>query len=178
MLIKKICTFDNISGLIDEVKFLIKNVGFSSKIKNQISLQVNRPHDIRKESWHTSIGRIEQQDKTIVETEYKHIHPELRGGHIDRWLYTVSNYGVVRARLMVAPPKSCYSIHSDPTPRVHLPVITNPGCLMCFPEHGVMEHMPADGTTYWVDTTKTHTFINCSERDRIHLIGVVTKLPD
>jgi hypothetical protein len=33
--------------------------------------------------------------------------------------------------------------------------------------------MPADGTTYWVDTRKHHTFLNGSGDRRLHLVMIV-----
>lgn len=173
MLCKTIKKFEHFGELCDEIKNLISSVSFSKKIQNQLAIQVANPTDCGPESWLTSIGRIEQEDKTIVENEYKYIHPALRGTRIHEWLDSLVEYGMVRTRLMVIPPKSCYSIHRDPTPRIHLPIKTNPHCLMCFPDHGVMQYLPANGLSYFVDTTENHTFINCSTDYRLHLVGVI-----
>ncbi len=160
--------FKDFDRLIEEVKSLLTRVPFEEGI-NQLSLQVKDPASA---SWYESCGRIKKRNTMIIEPHYKFVHPELAGGYIDQWIKSL-DYKIVRTRLLLINPKTCYSIHSDPYPRIHLPIITNPQCLMCFPEQGLMKYLPADGTSYWVDTTKKHTFINCSTEPRIHLVGVV-----
>jgi hypothetical protein len=81
----------------------------------------------------------------------------------------IQNYKLYRTRWMWVNPFSCYSIHQDFTPRIHIPLITNDQCLFVFPPHRTF-HLPI-GKVYKVDTTKKHTFINCSEFPRLHLIG-------
>ena len=68
-------------------------------------------------------------------------------------------------------PYACYSIHKDDTPRIHVPIITNPECYFVF-KQGLLSHLPA-GSVYWVDTTKFHTFMNCSDTPRLHIVGIV-----
>lgn len=171
-----ICTpikkFENFYNLVSEINNLIKNFPFKENVM-QLGLQVKDPNNDSTDQFYESTGRIRKAGGMIVEPQYKFIHPKLRGGYVDQWLQSLSEYRIVRTRLMYMNPRSCYSIHSDPYPRIHLPVITNPQCLMIFPEKNSIEHMPADGTSYYVDTTKKHTFINCSEAPRIHLVGVV-----
>ena len=48
-------------------------------------------------------------------------------------------------------PRSTLSWHRDPEPRLHIPLITNPGCLMVI--DNVAKHMPADGSV-WVPTIR------------------------
>ena len=69
-------------------------------------------------------------------------------------------------------PMTCYSIHKDSTPRIHIPMITNPECYFVF-KAGIIQHMPA-GAVYWTNTVNLHTFMNCSDKPRLHLIGVVS----
>ena len=66
---------------------------------------------------------------------------------------------------------TCYSMHRDTTPRIHIPMITNPECYFIF-KQGIVQHMPA-GSVYWTNTVEPHTFMNCSNRPRLHLIGAV-----
>jgi hypothetical protein len=168
-LIKNISYLDDI---VIEVNELIKNFPFQNNIL-QLGLQVQDPNDQNIDSWYDSVGRINKPNKMIIEPAYKHINPKLKGGAIDRWLHDHNEFRIVRLRLMYMNPRSCYSIHSDPYPRIHLPVITNPQCLMIWPFENIIEHLPANGSSFFVDTTKKHTFINCSEVPRIHLVGVV-----
>ena len=83
----------------------------------------------------------------------------------------IARYNLKRARFLWVYPWACYSMHRDTTPRIHIPLITNIECYFVFKESGV-SHMPAGGT-YWVDTRKRHTFMNCSDKLRLHLVGVV-----
>lgn len=169
----KICfpikKFEFFNDLIIEVREILNTVPFENEIL-QLGLQVKDPEAT---TWYDSVGRIQRTGGMIVEPQYKHINPKLKGGFIDQWIQSLSEYRIVRTRLMYMKPRTCYSIHSDPYPRIHIPVITNRQCLMIFPEEDSIEHMPADGTSYYVDTTKKHTFINCSEVPRVHLVGVV-----
>jgi hypothetical protein len=168
-LIKKISYLDDI---VIEINELIKNFPFKENVL-QLGLQVTDPDDTSGESWYDSVGRINRPNRMIVEPAYKHVNPKLKGGAIDQWLKDHNELRIVRLRLMYMNPRSCYSIHSDPYPRIHLPVTTNAQCLMIWPELNVIQHMPADGSSFRVDTTKKHTFINCSEVPRIHLVGVL-----
>jgi hypothetical protein len=40
---------------------------------------------------------------------------------------------------------------------------------------GPIAHHLTMGNVWWVDTTKWHTAMNCSEKDRFHLIIEVSK---
>jgi hypothetical protein len=171
MLIQPLKKFDKFTELVREVKSLMASIEFKDNV-NQLGLQVKDPENNSPDAWYESAGRIRKGNTMIVEPHYKYINPHLKGGYIDQWMQTIG-FRVVRLRLMLVNPKTCYSIHSDPYPRIHLPIITNPQCLMCFTEEMVMRNLAADGTSYLVDTTKKHTFINCSEESRVHLVGVV-----
>lgn len=83
----------------------------------------------------------------------------------------INDYKLKRTRLMWLNPKSCYSMHKDTTPRVHIPLITDPQCYFVFKD-GIVEHL-AIGYVYWIDTRINHTAINCSEQARLHLVGIV-----
>jgi len=83
----------------------------------------------------------------------------------------INQYRLIRTRLMIIGPYSCYSMHKDSTPRIHIPIITNPDCYFVF-KQGIIQHLPV-GSVYWTDTTQLHTFMNCSDKPRLHLVGVV-----
>lgn len=171
MLMNHLTKFEKFKELVVEVNSILDSVEFKDGV-NQIGLQVKDPDNSSDDAWYESVGRIRKGNTMIVEPHYKYINPKLKDGYIDQWLQSL-DFRIVRLRLMLVKPRTCYSIHTDPYPRVHLPVITNPQCLICFPDDMVMRHLPADGTSYWVDTRKKHTFMNCSEVDRVHLVGVV-----
>jgi hypothetical protein len=77
--------------------------------------------------------------------------------------------GMTRARLIWVKPFSCYSFHVDNEPRLHIPLITNNQCFFVFKEIPIYHMKP--GNLYWANTTKFHTFINCSTEPRLHLIS-------
>jgi len=83
----------------------------------------------------------------------------------------IKQLGMTRTRVMRMAPISCYSYHQDPTPRMHIPLVTNDNCFMVLDDK--VERYPADGNYYLVDTTKKHTFVNASWEERIHLVGCV-----
>jgi hypothetical protein len=104
------------------------------------------------------------------EPQFKNLNPLLRGTIFEQ---IIQEYRLVRTRFMWINPMSCYSIHRDMSPRVHVPIITNPECYFLFKQGSDthMEHLSA-GTVYWTDTRIPHTFLNCSYEPRLHLIGV------
>ncbi len=85
----------------------------------------------------------------------------------------INQYKLKRTRLMWVSPMTCYSMHKDSTPRIHIPMITNPECYFVF-KQGIIQHMPV-GSVYWTNTVNLHTFMNCSDKPRLHLIGAVNK---
>ncbi len=78
-----------------------------------------------------------------------------------------------RMRLLKLGPHSCYSMHHDDGLRFHLALKTNPQCFICFKEGGAF-HIPADGKIYGSNTMLTHTAINGSLEDRVHLVVSTT----
>ena len=85
----------------------------------------------------------------------------------------INQYKLKRTRLMWVEPMSCYSMHRDSTPRLHIPLVTNPQCYFVF-KQGIVQHMPA-GFVYRANTMEPHTFMNCSEKRRLHFIGVLDR---
>ena len=125
------------------------------------------------DDWYSATGTVYKEGtKTIDESEYRYINSSLKGSAIEKWINSLDRL-VFRTRLMLVPPRTCYSLHNDYTTRIHLPIITTPDNFMCFPAEKVIEHFPADGYSYWVDTRRYHTFMNCSLTNRIHLVSAV-----
>lgn len=106
------------------------------------------------------------------EQQYKNLNPLLQGTIFED---IINQYKLVRTRFMWVNSMSCYSMHRDLSPRIHVPIITNPECyfVMKTGSEGLIEHLPA-GKVYWTDTRIHHTFMNCSPEPRLHLIGVPT----
>tara|TARA_B110000196_G_C20943037_1_gene565513 strand:+ start:235 stop:825 length:591 start_codon:yes stop_codon:yes gene_type:complete len=82
-----------------------------------------------------------------------------------------SKYKLGRVRILLKEPRSTLSWHRDPEPRLHIPIITNPGSIMVI--DNIAKHMPADGSVWITNNTKYHNAFNGGEEDRIHLVACV-----
>ncbi len=105
------------------------------------------------------------------DSDYTVINPEFRGTAVEELLDKLPfPYG--RTRLMRMAPKSCLSIHADSSLRYHYAITTNPDCYVTFKDgdRGTFCHIPADGHLYEMDARKTHTAINASKKERVHLV--------
>ena len=65
----------------------------------------------------------------------------------------------------------CFNLKSTKLSRLHIPIISNPGCLMVI--DNVAKHMPADGSVWVTNNTKYHNAFNGGEENRIHLVACV-----
>ena len=84
-----------------------------------------------------------------------------------------SKFKLGRVRILLKEPRSTLSWHRDPEPRLHVPIITNPGCMMVI--ENVAKHLPADGSVYITNNVKYHNAFNGGEENRVHLVAC---LPD
>jgi len=99
--------------------------------------------------------------KDFEHTYFKDVYKELS-----------SKYKLGRVRILLKEPRSTLSWHRDPEPRLHIPIITNPGCLMVI--ENVAKHLPADGSVYITNNVKYHNAFNGGEENRIHLVACLT----
>jgi hypothetical protein len=107
----------------------------------------------------------------VAEADYSQITAPFIGTAFERFLKDLPfSYG--RTRLMRMRPKSCLSIHADPTRRYHMALITNPDCYIVgvSGEDGSFHQIPADGILYRMDAHRTHTALNSGNKDRFHLV--------
>jgi hypothetical protein len=98
--------------------------------------------------------------KDLADTYFKDVYEELS-----------KRYKLGRVRILLKEPRSTLSWHRDPEPRLHIPIITNPGCIMVIDE--VAKHMPADGSAWITNNTKYHNAFNGGEEGRVHLVACV-----
>ena len=96
--------------------------------------------------------------KDFEHTYFKEVYDELS-----------KKYKLGRVRLLLKEPRSTLSWHKDPEPRLHVPIITNPGCKMVIED--VAKHMPADGKVWITNNTRYHNFFNGGEQNRIHIVA-------
>ena len=78
---------------------------------------------------------------------------------------------VGRMRLLSKGLFNCNSWHRDPEPRLHIPIVSNPGSLFVVNHH--VTHLPADGSVYFTDTRGYHTALNGGESRRVHLVAAL-----
>ncbi|MEM7070525.1 MAG: hypothetical protein AAF403_02050 [Pseudomonadota bacterium] len=90
-------------------------------------------------------------------TYFKYVHQELS-----------KHFKIGRVRILFKDIYNCNSWHRDPEPRLHIPIISNPGSLFIVNHH--VTHLPADGSVYFTDTRAYHTGLNGGESRRVHLV--------
>ena len=117
-------------------------------------------------------GKEVSRDIKIDESKYTEVVPEFQNTYFKE-VYDVisSKYKLGRVRILLKEPRSTLSWHRDPEPRLHIPIISNPGCLMVI--DNVAKHMPADGSVWVTNNTKYHNAFNGGEENRIHLVACV-----
>jgi hypothetical protein len=140
-----------------------------SNESNQIMIQCT---DHEKEDWFTGTGTAPYNNSTKWSQQFNCIQPSLRGTALEDYIYWLE-LPVYRTRIMVMRPKTAYSIHSDSSPRLHLPVTTNKHAYFIFKDPAELIHMPANGDSYAVDTRETHSFMNGGDEIRIHIVSAI-----
>ena len=120
-----------------------------------------------------SSGKEAKRAKRIDETKYTEFVKDLEDTYFKEVYDILSKkFKLGRVRILLKEPRSTLSWHRDPEPRLHIPIITNPGCIMVIEE--VAKHLPADGSAWLTNNTKYHNFFNGGEEDRIHLVACLT----
>ncbi len=120
-----------------------------------------------------SSGKEAVRAKQIDETKYTEFIKDLEDTYFKEVYDILSKkFKLGRVRILLKEPRSTLSWHRDPEPRLHIPIITNPGCIMVIEE--VAKHLPADGSAWITNNMKYHNFFNGGEEDRIHLVACLT----
>ena len=120
-----------------------------------------------------SSGKEVERAKRIDETKYTEFVKDLEDTYFKEVYDILSKkFKLGRVRILLKEPRSTLSWHRDPEPRLHIPIITNPGCIMVIEE--VAKHLPADGSAWLTNNTKYHNFFNGGEEDRVHLVACLT----
>ena len=117
-------------------------------------------------------GKEVVRDVSIDEFAYSEFIPDYENTYFKEVFDILSSkYKLGRVRILLKEPRSTLSWHRDPEPRLHIPIITNPGCLMVI--ENVAKHMPADGSVWITNNTKYHNAFNGGEENRVHLVACV-----
>ena len=121
-------------------------------------------------------GKEVARDIDIDESKYTELVPEFEDTYFKEVYETLkSKFKLGRVRLLLKEPRSTLSWHKDPEPRLHIPIVTNKGCMMVI--ENVAKHMPADGSVTITNNTKFHNFFNGGEQARVHLVACVLEDP-
>ena len=119
-----------------------------------------------------SSGKEVTRDVTIDETKYTKFVEDYKNTYFKEVYEELSKrYKLGRVRLLLKEPRSTLSWHRDPEPRLHIPIVTNPGCLMVIDR--TAQHMPADGSVWVTNNLKYHNAFNGGEENRVHLVACV-----
>ena len=94
-----------------------------------------------------SSGKEAMRDEMIDESAYSEFIEDYKHTYFKEVFDVLSSkYKLGRVRILLKEPRSTLSWHRDPEPRLHIPIITNPGSIMVI--DNVAKHMPADGSVW------------------------------
>ena len=172
----------NISRLREDLELVLKKKKFETPgVSNFGAISLNQiPNDdnsikgnnIRGVYWTTpdETGKEVARDIGIDESKYTQLVPEFEKTYFAEVYETLKKkFKIGRIRILLKEPRSTLSWHRDPEPRLHIPIITNPGCMMVI--ENIAKHLPADGSVTITNNTKYHNFFNGGEQQRIHLVA-------
>ena len=118
-------------------------------------------------------GKEATRDKALDESLYTEFVNDFEHTYFKEVYEKLSSkFKLGRVRILLKEPRSTLSWHRDPEPRLHIPIITNPGCVMVI--ENVAKHLPADGSVYITNNVKYHNAFNGGEENRVHLVACLT----
>ena len=172
----------DISKLRSDLDLILENKKFNSPgVTHFGAISLNQiPNDeqsvkgnnIRGKYWTIAdeTGKEVSRDIDIDESKYTQLIPEFNNTYFSEVYDVLSKrFKLGRVRLLLKEPRSTLSWHRDPEPRLHIPIITNPGAHLVIDNR--LKHLPADGNVWFTDTRKYHTVFNGGEENRIHLVA-------
>ena len=118
----------------------------------------------------------EAREDLLLEKAFSEFNPAFAGTYFEevhRQLAT--RFPIGRMRVLSKGVYNCNSWHRDPEPRLHIPIVTNPGSLFVVNHH--VTHLPADGSVYFTDTRGYHTALNGGETRRVHIVAALAYPP-
>ncbi|NVK14384.1 MAG: hypothetical protein HWE35_09410 [Rhodobacteraceae bacterium] len=114
----------------------------------------------------------EPREDLVPEVEFSEFNPKFAGTYFEHVHEELAKrFPVGRTRVLSKGLYNCNSWHRDPEPRLHIPVLSNPGSLFIVNHH--VTHLPADGSVYFTDTRGYHTALNGGETRRVHIVAAL-----
>ena len=118
-------------------------------------------------------GKEKLRDKVLDESLYTEFVKDFEKTYFKEVYDILSKkFKLGRVRILLKEPRSTLSWHRDPEPRLHIPIITNPGCMMVI--ENAAKHLPANGSVYITNNVKYHNAFNGGEENRVHLVACLT----
>ena len=163
----KIKNYDNANGIPSFAAICLNQVPgdpASTKGNNTRGVFWTKPNESGKEV---------SRDKPIDENLYTEFVKDFEHTYFKEVYEKLSSkFKLGRVRILLKKPRTTLSWHRDPEPRLHVPIITNPGCLQVI--ENVAKHLPADGSVWITNNTKYHNAFNGGEENRVHLVACLT----
>lgn len=114
----------------------------------------------------------EPREDLVPEINFSEFNPKFAGTYFEHVHRELSKrFPIGRTRVLSKGLYNCNSWHRDPEPRLHIPVISNPGSLFVVNHH--VTHLPADGSVYFTDTRGYHTALNGGKTQRVHIVAAL-----
>lgn len=114
----------------------------------------------------------EPREDLVPEAQFSEFNPQFAGTYFEEVHRELTKrFPIGRVRVLSKGLYNCNSWHRDPEPRLHIPVITNPGSLFVVNHH--VTHLPADGSVYFTDTRGYHTALNGGDNRRVHIVAAL-----
>ena len=171
----------DLETILEKKQFVSNGVShFGALPLNQVPNDENsiKGNNIRGVYWTLpdETGKEVSRDVPIDESKYTQIVPDFEKTYFQE-VYDIlrKKFKLGRVRILLKEPRSTLSWHRDPEPRLHIPIITNPGCSMVI--ENIAKHLPADGSVTITNNTKYHNFFNGGEQARIHLVACCLENP-
>ena len=113
-----------------------------------------------------------RREEVVDESKFTELVPKFRNTYFEYVHQELTKrFAIGRMRVLSKGLYNCNSWHRDPEPRLHIPIITNPGSLFLVNHHAT--HLPADGSVYFTDTRGYHTALNGGETNRVHIVAAL-----
>jgi hypothetical protein len=113
-----------------------------------------------------------EREELVDEFAFTELVPTFANTYFKEVWETLSDIAPIgRMRVLSKGLYNCNSWHRDPEPRLHIPIISNPGSLFVVNHH--VTHLPADGSVYFTDTRGYHTALNGGETNRVHIVAAL-----
>ena len=114
----------------------------------------------------------EAREDLVPEIDFSEFNPDFAGTYFEHVHAELTRrFPIGRVRVLSKGLYNCNSWHRDPEPRLHIPILTNPGSLFVVNHH--VTHLPADGSVYFTDTRCYHTALNGGESRRVHMVAAL-----